>query len=182
MATDQEFFLGLAAKGKDTWNKWRRADIDRRVTFAGIDFSEAPKDQIDFSGFEFGDHADFSKCRWRGIKLEEAVRVTNGFNTIAFQPGRAFFRGAAFGRKANFNRASFRDWAAFLDATFGQDACFTGATFGDHAMLGAAFGAFADFTGAAFGNPASFYGAAFGVGPNFNETHFEGWAVFVGLS
>jgi hypothetical protein len=49
-------------------------------------------------------------------------------------------------------------------------------------MLGAAFGAFADFTGAAFGNPASFYGAAFGVGPNFNETHFEGWAVFVGLS
>jgi hypothetical protein len=28
MANDQEFFLGLAAKGKDTWNKWRRADID----------------------------------------------------------------------------------------------------------------------------------------------------------
>lgn len=29
-------------------------------------FSEAPKDKIDFTGFEFGDYADFSRCKWRG--------------------------------------------------------------------------------------------------------------------
>ena len=58
----QGFFLALAAKGKDAWNAWRRdpANEDVRVTFAGIDFSEPPKDQIDFSGFEFGDKANFT--------------------------------------------------------------------------------------------------------------------------
>jgi hypothetical protein len=66
---DQAFFLALAAKGKDAWNAWRRdpANKDVRVTYAGIDFSEAPKDEIDFSWFEFGDNADFSRCRWRAL-------------------------------------------------------------------------------------------------------------------
>ena len=34
---DQAFFLALAAKGEDEWNKWRRdpANKDVRVTFAG---------------------------------------------------------------------------------------------------------------------------------------------------
>jgi uncharacterized protein YjbI with pentapeptide repeats len=181
---DQYFFLALALKGKDAWNAWRRdpANEDVHVTFASIDFSEATRDEIDFSGFEFGDNADFSGCKWRGVKLEEAVRVAGGFNAIAFRPGRAFFRGAAFGRKANVNRASFLDWAAFLDATFGQDTCFTDASFGEHAMLDASFGMFADFTGAVFGKGASFYGAAFGLCPKFNEAHFKGWVAFSGKS
>jgi hypothetical protein len=61
-------FLRLAAKGKDEWNTWRRdpANKDVHVTFAGVDFSEAPRDRIDFSGFEFGDTANFSECKWRG--------------------------------------------------------------------------------------------------------------------
>ncbi len=66
---DQAFFLALASKGTDAWNAWRRdpANKDVRVTFAGIDFSEAPRDEIDFSGFEFGENADFSGCKWRGV-------------------------------------------------------------------------------------------------------------------
>jgi hypothetical protein len=38
---DQDFFLALAAKGKDAWNAWRRDPANKyvRVTFAGIDFS-----------------------------------------------------------------------------------------------------------------------------------------------
>ncbi|HEX3495284.1 MAG TPA: hypothetical protein VHT48_07940, partial [Methylocella sp.] len=53
---DQTFFLDLAAKGKDAWNAWRRdpANKDVRVTFAGIDFSMAPRDQINFEWFQFG--------------------------------------------------------------------------------------------------------------------------------
>jgi len=65
----QAFFLDLATKGKDAWNAWRRdpTNKDVRVTFAGVDFSQAPKDQIDFSGFEFGDYADFSQCKWHCV-------------------------------------------------------------------------------------------------------------------
>jgi hypothetical protein len=64
MAYNQEFFLDLASKGKSAWTAWRcdPANKFERVTFAGVDFSEAPRDQIDFWGFEFGDFADFSRC------------------------------------------------------------------------------------------------------------------------
>src|ERR1700730_4719160 len=73
---DQALFLALAAKGKDVWNAWRRdpANKDVRVTFAGIDFSEAPRDgseapraELDFSGFEFGAGAGFSQCKGRWV-------------------------------------------------------------------------------------------------------------------
>ena len=68
---DQEFFLALAAKGKDAWNAWRRdpANKDVHVTFAGIDFSEAPKDQIDFSGFEFGQPCGFLEVQVAGRRM-----------------------------------------------------------------------------------------------------------------
>src|ERR1019366_5599576 len=70
---DQAFFLDLARQGTDKWNEWRRNPVneDVRVTFAGIDFSEAPRDEIDFSGFEFGDDTDFSGCKWGGIDWGE---------------------------------------------------------------------------------------------------------------
>ncbi len=81
---DQAFFLDLAAKGKDAWNTWRRdpANKDVRVTFAGIDFSEVPRDRIDFSGFEFGDEANFAGCRWRGLEWEE-IPKDPGFCSVA---------------------------------------------------------------------------------------------------
>jgi hypothetical protein len=49
---DQNFFLDLAAKGKDTWNAWRRDPANEMVpvTFAGIDFSEAPEGRDRFLG------------------------------------------------------------------------------------------------------------------------------------
>jgi hypothetical protein len=101
---DQAFFLDLAAKGKEAWNAWRRdpANEGVRVTFAGIDFSAAPRDGIDFSGFEFGDEADFSDCKWRGVvwaDIEEDLK--------RFETGRACFTGASFGHQARFNGAIF---------------------------------------------------------------------------
>jgi len=53
----KEFFLHIAKNGKDAWNAWRHdpANKDVSVTFAHVDFSVAPNDKIDFSGFEFGD-------------------------------------------------------------------------------------------------------------------------------
>jgi hypothetical protein len=70
---DQAFFLALALKGKDVWNKWRRdpANKDVRVTFAGVNFSQPPNDSINFEGFKFGDGADLSVCKWRGVEWVE---------------------------------------------------------------------------------------------------------------
>ena len=171
---DQDFFLALALKGKDAWNAWRRdlANKDVHVTFAGIDFSEAPRDEINFAGFEFGDQADFSGCKWRGAK---------GY-AEAFKRGRACFSGAAFGGGASFDGAAFGDWAHFVDAVFGDFAHFDGAAFDDGASFaGAAFGSGASFDGAAFGSGASFTGAAFGDATDFTRALFRGRAEFSGL-
>jgi hypothetical protein len=100
---DQRFFLKLAREGKkDAWNKWRRAHKGVPVTFAGVDFSEEPWDEIDFSGFEFGDNANFWGCKWRGVKLEERGHLK------AFGSGRPCFTGAVFGKGGRLHRRGLR--------------------------------------------------------------------------
>ena len=144
----------------------------RSVTFAGIDFSEAPKDQIDFSGFEFGDHADFSECKWRGGLPEDHA---------VFVPGMAFFAGAKFGAWAKFTCADFGSWADFTGANFGPSSDFDGAIFGDFASFRAAyFGAGPRFCGAFFGDYASFEGATFGNWAIFDKAVFKGNVEFNG--
>jgi hypothetical protein len=101
------FFLDLAAKGKDAWNSWCRANKDVHVTFAGVDFSVAPKDQINFSGFEFGNEADFSGCKWRGVEFDGEI-------PIGFKPGHAWFTSAIFGHKAHFKKAISRSRSWFF--------------------------------------------------------------------
>jgi uncharacterized protein YjbI with pentapeptide repeats len=177
------FFLALAAKGKDAWNVWRRshANEDVRVTFADIDFSQGPRDEIDFEGFEFGDAVDFSRCKWRGVEHRGE----------AFRRGRACFTGAVFGSEANFIGASFSseamftgaalgDWASFVGAAFGIGADFRDVVFGDRAnFAGAAFDDWADFNGAAFGWRANFAGATFGGLALFMDVVFGDEANFV---
>jgi hypothetical protein len=173
---DQDFFLALAAKGKDEWNAWRRdpANNDVRATFAGIDFSEAPRDKINFEGFDFGDEADFSRCKWRrGIRRRVSVSPL----------GFACFTGAVFGARANFTGAAFDILASFKGAAFGYWARFDGAAFGDGASFnGAAFGDGASFNGAAFGDGASFTGAAFDILASFDGAVFGAGAIFEGAA
>jgi hypothetical protein len=180
MVHNQKFFLDLAAEGKDAWNAWRRDPANKydRVTFAGVDFSEAPRDEIDFSGFEFGDFADFSRCKWRGVGWLEI-----GGHLKKFSPGRASFTGAVFGGWASFAGVVFGYGARFVGAAFGNSASFAGATFGDKATFaGATFGAGATFAFAAFGPQASFAGAAFGAYASFDSTFFNGRVEFTGKS
>ncbi len=163
------FLLDLAAKGKGAWNTWRRdpANKDVRVTFAGIDFSEAPKDQIDFQGFEFGDHANLSQCKWRGGNWEEIQKDPGNFT-----PGCANFTAATFGDEASFTGAVFGDCAKFTSVTFGERANFTAAAFGN----------LASFVGAAFGDQANFVGAAFGELARFDDTVFKGRVEITGIT
>jgi hypothetical protein len=183
-AYDQEFFLDLALQGKDAWNAWRRdpTNEDVRVTFAGVNFSEAPRDQINFAGFEFGDGANFSGCKWR-----DGIRQ-------AFILGSACFNLATFGHMAEFTRATFGSTANFVGVTFGHDANFTNAAFGTWARFSptnfgvradftrATFGAKADFVGAIFGHDANFASAAFGAEVRFSNTTFGNRVNFNGAN
>jgi hypothetical protein len=174
---DQTFFLDLAAKGKDAWNAWRRDpnNKDVRVTFAGVDFSQAPKDQIDFSGFEFGDYADFSQCKWHCVAWPIGSSVS--------RLGAASFTGAVFGNLADFTGAVFGNWAAFNGAIFGDSASFAGANFGGFTGFTlAAFGMRAQFDGTVFAGLPSFEGAAFSLGATFEGAVFKGGVLFEGRS
>jgi uncharacterized protein YjbI with pentapeptide repeats len=174
MAHDQEFFLNLALRGKDAWNAWRRdpANEDVRVIFAGIDFSEAPRDQINFSGFEFPDNANFSWCKWRDCQ---------GAFIQAFTPGFACFINAAFGHGTDFTGTVFGDSATFADAAFGHFTIFTYAAFGIAAKFArATFGGGANFTDAVFGEHANFTGAVFSGGTDFTAVAFGSMANFRG--
>jgi hypothetical protein len=165
------FFLDLAAKGRDKWNVWWSDPANkgvRRVTFAGTDFSKSPLDRIDFSNFQFGDHANFSQCKWRGGNWEEIQKDPGNFT-----PGRANFTAAAFGDKARFTSAAFGYGASFRTARFVDNASFEVATFGDDASFElATFRNNADFQHATFGDGATFDGTAFGDGLDFNNAVF----------
>jgi hypothetical protein len=203
MAYDQNFFLALAAQGKNAWNEWRRdpANNDVRVTFARIDFSGPPRDQIDFSGFEFGDHADFLHCRWRGTNARRPAALNARHRVMprkvaprTFRAGAARFTGAIFGIGTNFNGAAFGDAASFNDATF-KDVDFAGASFGakanfsgktefkgDVLFIWATFGSASNFAGASFGGTAKFTGAAFGDEVNFTRVAFSSGVEFNGAA
>jgi hypothetical protein len=173
---DQTFFLALATK--DAWNKWRSDPASRgiSVTFAGVDFSVAPRKKINFEGFEFGDSADFSHCKWLGGKrilhlsgLPKEIDAKDFIGSNEFVPGSACFTRAIFGFQATF-AYSFGEGASFSHAEFGDLANFGGAT----------FGWLANFNNAAFGDMVSFYGAAFDGIAVFENTVFRGRSVFGG--
>jgi hypothetical protein len=165
---DQQFFLALARLGKDTWNRWRAAHPrDEKiqlweddpnyiaVTFEGVDFREPAHAVIDFSGFDFGNDANFSGCRFGdGPSPGEGK---------AFRPGMANFSGATFGNEASFSGATFGDEADLSGATFGEGANLSGATFGYVANLsGATFGDGANLSRATFASRTNLSGATFG--------------------
>ena len=172
------FFLALAALGKETWNAWRDdpENADVRVTFAGVDFSESPLDEIDFAGFEFGDEADFSGCRWRDTLFRQ---VHNAPNT--FKPGQASFENASFGAEANFRDVTFGEKPNFAGAKFGVCVDFAGSTFGNRTdFTGTIFDESPDFAGTNFGPWANFAGAKFGYGAGFTTATFGRSAIFTG--
>jgi uncharacterized protein YjbI with pentapeptide repeats len=189
---NQAFFLDLAANGKEAWNAWRRepANKDVRVIFAGVDFSGMPRDRIDFSGFEFGDRADFSRCGWQGAYhlafARDRARFTGAvFGNVADFTGAMFgnvadFKGAIFGSSANFTGAVFGNVADFKGAIFGSYANFTGVTFDNGNFTSATFDGQAIFTGVSFGGTAKFTGATFGGIAYFSQAHFKGRVEFVG--
>lgn len=160
---DQGFFLALARRGRDEWNDWRGKNPTIIVTFQGVDFGAPDNMQIDFSGFQFGDNANFSCCRFRGAENP----------LLGFKPGMAKFTNAVFGQAANFHKAILGNGANLAGATFGYNASFSSATFGDWAYLaGISFGGEAKLSHVIFGNRATLVGATFGQSANLSGATF----------
>ena len=70
---DQEFFLALARRSKEVWNRWRaenpyvKGEPYISVTFEGVDFREPANAVFDVLGFDFGDGANFRACKFGDI-------------------------------------------------------------------------------------------------------------------
>jgi uncharacterized protein YjbI with pentapeptide repeats len=151
---EQEFFLALAARGKNAWNRWRSQHRNVAVTFEGIDFTDAANADINFCGYVFGNNCNFS-----------GTIFGNGpWHFEPFVPGMPNFRQSQFGDDATFAGAFFGDRAFFLESVFGDRADFRAATFGDFSLA-----AVAKFKGS-----ADFSGAIFGPQVKFSETTFRG--------
>jgi uncharacterized protein YjbI with pentapeptide repeats len=193
---DQDFFLALAAKGKEAWNAWRRdqANKDVHVTFARVDFSQPPNDAINFEDFDFGNYADFSDCKWRTAVYKGAIfgDYTKFGNAIC--DGWGDFTGAIFGFGVQFCSTDFRGGANFMGTTFSHVANFNGATFGTGVSFERAiFGHNAKFEGVSlgykaifkqtiFGDDVTFDGADFGSEASFEQAIFYGHVNFKGRS
>ncbi len=195
---DQAFFLELARRGKEDWNRWRaqnpRVDGQPYISanFERVDFRDPANAAIDFSGFIFGDEVNFRASVFGGNRFLDHEQ---------FHAGMAKFVGAKFGHKVNFSAANFGDSANFACATFGVvvdlsgvifggsaclvDARFdgavnlSGATFGDSANLSRTnFGADADLTQVNFGIDANLRGVTFESGSDLSEIKFGDRPVF----
>jgi Pentapeptide repeats (9 copies) len=162
---DQRFFLELAQKGKEVWNRWRNQNPDVVVTFEKFDFRTVdPIQRVDFSGFDFGFRANLRSATF---------------------PDEANLSGASFGDEANLSGTTFGNKVDLSGATFGDKTNLSGASFGDSANLsGATFGDAklgnnVNLSGATFGKWANLRGATFGYGTNLSGATFGD---FVALS
>lgn len=190
--------LALAKLGKEAWNAWREAfpvtgqftgwkntgdlvnleqhkpgsgslrnGLTNYANFYKYDFSNDP-DAIDFSGFKFGDGADFSQAVWgRSLK-----------NLRSYKP--ANFSNARWGEHANFGMSQWSDEACFSGASWGSSTEFIGTQWGNDAdFKNAKWGDDADFTGAQWGHHADFTNGSWGCGTKFVGAQWGDDAKFI---
>ena len=176
---DQEFFLALARRGKNAWNRWReengRMEGKQYVSanFEGVDFRQRENEEIDFMDFVFGDGANFHACQF-GDGYNRERRADSGF-----VPGMARFSGATFGSGVNFSGAVFGNLANFTQAQFGGRANFSCSTFaGVGQFFNASFGSMVNFSNAEIMGSGIFLGVIFEDEVDFSGTTF-GDAIFV---
>jgi uncharacterized protein YjbI with pentapeptide repeats len=173
--------LEVARAGTSAWNTWRLAHPSDHADFSGTDFTSAENRDIVFSGFEFGESANFNDTRFGDTPI--------GYQIYGVDPNRgspsgaALFHGAVFGGDASFHRAKFgtearfdgavfEGSANFLDARFAGPSRFTGAVFGSVTFDGARFGNYTWFDGVLFVDHASFERTVFGEVARFDSAAF----------
>jgi uncharacterized protein YjbI with pentapeptide repeats len=132
----QAGLIEVARKGKDYWNAWGRFHPGVAADFSSLE--KYALTGIDFSGFIFSSHADFS---------ETTLYAENCFVDAYFKKS-ADFNGSIFNRGAKFTDAIFESEAEFNGAEFER-----GGGFGGHRYTP---GRPVDFSGCQFYGRLSF--------------------------
>jgi uncharacterized protein YjbI with pentapeptide repeats len=149
--------------GYVVWNAWRsvfpKTDSQSHVDFRGYDFRQKP---VNFSGFNFGDYADFQGAFW---------------------PDGANFRNAQWGDYANFAGASWLTAADFSFTEWGDFANFVCTKWrGESWFTGARWGGWCDFRSARWKKLVNFTGAQWGDHADFRGAQWEAGVFFSGKS
>ena len=206
---DGEQSLALWRQGRDAWNAWAKAMLDRRAemerdgTWAlhrHVFGDEKPDNEAtgawmrdaaaDFQAQVFEEPADFSSFLFPGsARFDQATfQQDAGFDSATFS-GDAGFYSTTFGGSADFSNLTFSGSVGFSSATFSEDARFNCATFsesgGNASFDSATFREYAWFDGTTFGGYAWFGRAIFGREARFGKATFnrDTWfdeATFVG--
>ena len=114
----------LYNEGKEAWNTWADAHPGWTVDFAGWDFGQ--QKGVDFSGFRFPGHVDFSDAEFGEGDVD--------FSNAKFRKGDVIFADAEFSDgNVYFSCAKFGEGQVdFCHAKFGEgDVYFSGAEFGE---------------------------------------------------
>lgn len=163
--------VGGHEKGYLVWNAWRWAFPIRRkdmhpiipdmwINYADFRNGNFSERDINFSFFEFGHGADFSKCSWE--------RYADFFQA-KFGDECKFIK-AILGVRADFRLAQFGDFCDFSELECGHDALFEAAIFGRSA----------NFSKGKWNERIYFSGANFDDGLKFDGTTWGGFVSFLG--
>jgi uncharacterized protein YjbI with pentapeptide repeats len=173
--------LDVARAGKSAWNAWQLAHPSDQADFSGTDFTSAENRDIVFSGFEFGESANFNDTMFGDTPIGYQIYGVDPhrgspsgaalFHGAVFA-GDASFRRAKFGTEARFDGAAFEGSANFLDAQFAGSSRFTGAVFRSVSFNDAHFGNYTWFDGVLFVDHASFERTVFGEVAHFDSAAF----------
>lgn len=146
------------------------------VNFSGVDFNAESNGDfryLNFSGFNFGDFANFSDAIFG-----ERIRFVGSVFGINTNMSRVNFTGAA-----NFLNSSFGHGSNFFGAKFASSADFRGVSFGDVTdFRGTQWGTGADFSAAKFGSYAQFHLAQWRSNVSFSRTTWGEGASFIGAT
>ncbi|MBI6571898.1 hypothetical protein LN426_14575 [Pseudomonas syringae] len=160
--------LNLAAYGPIVWNTWRTLfpampyghfHYKNISDFSCTDFNDHKK--IEFSGYIFGDGADFSYCKWE--------RYADFFK--AEWGDHCKFVGTDWGVRSTFDLAVFGDNCDFTGCCWGHDCAFEKATIGSNAK----------FSNTYWSDRTYFNETHFGSSVNFDFSIWSGTVSFSGV-
>jgi len=164
--------LSLARCGSTLWNIWREAnpslpighgiDYSNIADFSNIDFTH---EQIDFSGFKFGDGAKFNFCKWE--RYADFFQAEWGDNCE--------FIGTVWGKRSFFSLAKWGDNCTFEGSFWDHDAIFECAIFGNNInMSNTYWGERIFFNGSKFGNNLNLNLSTWREDVSFSSTGISG--------
>lgn len=195
---NKEQSLALWRQGRDAWNAWAKAMLDRRAemerdgTWAShrdIYVRERSRNgatdrwmqqaAADFEGQVFNEKTSFAGFLFPGLATfeEAAFRRGTWFDRAMFS-GDAVFIGTTFSGDVVFDNAAFSGNARFENAIFIGNAGFTSATFGHVCFICSRFSEFTWFIRATINRTVLFTNSRFDGSVWFDEAAFSGNAWF----